>query len=141
MIDTVATLWYFIYNKIFFMNQNIALSIFTAFAFGIWPLLVARTGVSKESLLTIITATLFLTTAIHSYLSVGSLLPDTMSISVSSFFLVCIAGLINGLGNITYSKVITVENSAKYQIVVMICIPVFIAIGNWLLIGTILSNK
>lgn len=123
------------------MDKNILLAVFTAFAFGMWPPLAARTGVSKESLLLIISLTLLATNTANSYITAGSLFPDGKNIQSSMLTLLILAGIINALGNVTYSRLIVAENSANYQLIVTILIPVMVVIGNWLLNGVTLTSR
>jgi len=55
--------------------------------------------------------------------------------------LLILAGVINALGNVAYSRLIVAENSANYQLIVTILIPVMVVIGNWLLNGVTLTSR
>lgn len=122
-------------------TTNILLAVFTACAFGMWPPLAARTGVSKETLLLIISVTLLMVNCVNSYITAGSLSPDLGNVTAPMWALLVCAGIINALGNVSYSRLIVVDNSANYQLLVTILIPVVVAIGNWILNGASLTYR
>lgn len=119
------------------MNNPLFFCIFAALCFGSWPLLGRFAGLSSGWM------SLLVSTGTATLATVSILTNQASTPSVRSIGIGLVAGAINGLGMLAYSKVIGWQGTdvSKILPIAMILTPMFAMAGALLFLGEPVSAK
>ena len=109
------------------MKNPWIVSFLTAFLFGSWPLIARASGLGSTWIALAVSLSTLLVVGIAS----GG---DTTTPSANAFFICLLAGAINGIGMLTYGKVIATSDPIMLAITLAL-IPLFTAVGGSLFFG------